>query len=94
MAKSKSVETRINYPYPDIMIVERYYELEDGFDAKRPNEKLPKEIKKGWTGYFTTHDTFKANNGHIYVTREVYAKKASKFKERVGKCKRHFLKKD
>lgn len=95
MAKSKSVEVRINYPYPDIMVIERYYEIEDGFDANRPVEKLPKGVKKGWVAQFTVRDKFKANNGHIFVAREVYAKKASRFPEPVktkGKCKRHFRK--
>lgn len=93
MAKSKSVEVRINYPYPDILVVERYYEFEDGIDANRPAEKLPKEVKKGWTAQFTVRDKFKANNGYVLVIREVYSKNATKFPAK-GKCKRHFLKKD
>lgn len=95
MAKSKSVVTRINNPYPDILVVERYYEFEDGVNANRPAEKLPKEIKKGWTAQFTVRDKFKANNGYVLVIREVYSKNATKFPERTkSKCKRHFLKKD
>lgn len=98
MAKSKKRATHIFYPYPNIMVVERYYEFVDGHDEHRQNDK-PLEEKDGWTGYFTTWEKVKTDSGKFEICREVYAKKAKLFSELAtgkktkGKPKRHFVKK-
>lgn len=85
MARSKKLKTIINYPYEDIMVVERWYEFVKDHKENRPNDKPLKE-KEGWVGYITQWRKMKTSNGEVQVCREVYAKKAQLFTE-VAKAK-------
>jgi hypothetical protein len=88
MAKSKNVTTRTFYPYPNSMVVERLYEYEKGKDAKRPEEKLPKELTDGWKKEFMTGEVIQMDGGHMWTTYTFFSKKAMS----KGKSKRHFTK--
>lgn len=87
MAKSKKVDFRINYPYPNVMVVERIYEYEDGVDAKRPQAKLPAGTTKGWTAQCAVPDEIEISGGHIWIVREIYTKRAMRYPDKKKKGK-------
>lgn len=84
MAKSKKVEFRYNYPYANIMIVERIYEYEDGFNAKRPQTRIPASKTKGWQLQCHVPDDFPITDGHIWIVRSIFTKRAMKKSKEIG----------
>lgn len=98
MAKSKNVTIKGPfYPCTNVMMIERYYEYEKGFDAGRKATRIPKTMTKGWAEEFSAPDDVETANGHMWIVRTFFSKRGMRKKSLLAaraKPKRHFLKKD
>ena len=76
MAKSLSVDNKVLYPYPNVMVIERRYQFLEGFDAKRTPVRLPKDTRIGWKYVGTAkEDHITIGKVGYWVLREMYIKK-------------------